>query len=84
MRKAKSVVVGEAIARGLIRTFQDPAMRGPNWKWENLPEFVAGHTRATLFTAFRRDPTEHEHKLAEDAARAAAVEFLNEKKIDGD
>jgi len=59
-----------------------PEYLGPNWKWDQFPEFVHNHAMISTFLYFSRNTTDMPEleKIAARAARSEAKKLMKDGK----
>lgn len=76
----------EAFAKSIAKThfdaFQDPAMRGTNFTWENFPEMVGRIAHTELFMYYQRQPKNFEElrEQTRQLARGHAKAMVDAQK----
>lgn len=74
--------LGLVMARDFFETFSDPKMRGPNFKWEKLPDMVVRSTKTQLLTGC--SPREYERLGKELEKIACSVAFEEVTRLIGE
>lgn len=74
--------LGLIMAKDFFKMFNDPKMRGPNFKWKNFPDIVISFTKTQIF--INCSPREYERLGKELEKIACDVAFKEAKRLIGE
>jgi hypothetical protein len=83
--RIQAVLFSAVYTQRQISMMLNPANRGPNWNWENFPEWVSSGCEKSLAFSFTDNVWKKWGKelqmVARDTAISGALEFLEESGI---